>query len=72
MDGRIYKHLAPSERGRFRSNEILWSGPSLAGRHYAIARSASHGGTPYKLKYRLISVAIHFPTGTETPFPIIR
>ena len=27
--------------------------------------------TPYR-KYRLISVPIHFPTGTETPFPIIR
>jgi hypothetical protein len=23
-------------------------------------------------KYRLISEPIHFPTGTETPFPIIR
>jgi hypothetical protein len=23
-------------------------------------------------KYRVISEPIHFPTGTETPFPIIR
>jgi hypothetical protein len=47
--------------------------PFPKGLEFANAFSLFHFrlALPYR-KYRVISRAIHFPTGTETPFPIIR
>ena len=41
----------------------------------AVARPSGRApvtSQPLYWKYRVISEPIHFPTGTETPFPIIR
>src|SRR6478672_13915320 len=54
--------------GRFGSSTIQNPFPQIASDFGQRNRRLD----PFVLKYRVISEPIHFPTGTETPFPIIR